>query len=203
MTSKNPLGCGLLTLSAIVGVATIAGFFFLIMGMVTDITSGGQRFVVPGSGLVKIEKAGKYSIFHETRSVIDGVVYTASELPSGMSISVYDTSGTPIPTTSSSGGTYTSGGYEGAAVLDVIFPEASDYTVTATVTSGTMSSPTVLSVSEGLMPKIMMAVFGGVSLMFIGLSVSTLAGIAGIVILLLGMRRNPANTPPNAPGTAR
>lgn len=202
MTSRKPLGCGLLILSALVGIATIVGFFFLIFGMLNDITSGGQRFVVPGSGVVHIEKAGKYSIFHETQSVIDGVIYHSNYLPSGMSITVTDAVGTPIPTMNSSGGTYSSGGYQGVAVLDVSFPEPGDYTVTATILSGEEAPLTVLSVSEGLMPKIMMTVFGGWSLMFLGLTVSSLSGIAGLVLLLLGLRKNRTFTPPNAPGNA-
>ena len=94
---KSKAGYWLAPVPFLLGLAIAAWVGF---GAAAEIGNAFTRFVVPGSGVVALEKPGTYTIFHETQSVVDGRVYSVKNVP-GMKVDVVpEAGGAPIPVTS-------------------------------------------------------------------------------------------------------
>jgi len=195
MWRRAPLGCGLLLVSGLTGLATVAGFLFLIFTQLQGMAAGAQRFTVPGVRTVQIASPGTYTLFHETTSLINGTIHLAPRAPASLQVQVTDATGAPVSVQATTGGSYSVGSYEGQALMDVRFPAAGSYTITVQVAPADGPGPWVMAVNEALGPKILGLVFGGVSLMLIGLTTSAITLVAGIIVLAL-QRRTAASLPP-------
>ncbi|HHU73040.1 MAG TPA: hypothetical protein GXZ28_00240 [Clostridiales bacterium] len=55
-------------------------FIVLIFGIFSSINAIGTQVVVPGSEIIELDKAGKYIIFHEYKSVVDGKIYSSNSI---------------------------------------------------------------------------------------------------------------------------
>jgi hypothetical protein len=64
--------------------AFIAGvvlfFVVLLFGILSSFNNVGHQVVVPGSGIIELDEAGNYNIFHEYRSIVDGKVYSSNSI---------------------------------------------------------------------------------------------------------------------------
>ena len=58
--------------SVFVFIAGVVLFFVvLLFGILSSFNNVGHQVVVPGSGIIELDEAGNYNIFHEYRSIVD------------------------------------------------------------------------------------------------------------------------------------
>jgi hypothetical protein len=62
----------------------IAGLILFIIVLISRIFSSvngiGTQVVVPGTEIIELNKTGKYNIFHEYKSVVDGKIYSSNSI---------------------------------------------------------------------------------------------------------------------------
>lgn len=136
-----------------------------------------QRVVVPGSGEIALEKPGRYTIYHESRSVVDGRVYDVDDV-AGLTVELVSAeTGETVPLGAPFGNTtYDLGGRSGRGVLAFEVDRPGAYRLSADYPGG--SGPeTVLAVGGGIGTRIAMTVVGSI----------TLAGGAFLLALGIGI----------------
>ena len=122
-----------------------------------------QRVVVPGSGEIAIDEPGRYTIYHESRSVVDGRVYDVEGV-AGLTVELVSAeTGETIPLEAPFGDTtYDFGGRSGRGVLAFDVDRSGDYRLSADYPGG--SGPeTVLAVGGGIGKRIAMTVVGAIA----------------------------------------
>jgi hypothetical protein len=170
----------------VAGAVAIAGFVaaaLYVLPRVGSIDEGLIRVVVPGNGILVLDKPGTYTIFHEKRSVVDGQFYASEAVPGLRVELVSDPGGAPVrvvePLTSTS---YSIGNREGASIFAFTVDQPGHYRLTTRMASGRA----VLAIGQGTFGAIFALVGGGLAIAFAGLAV---AGI--IVALALWQRSKP------------
>ena len=84
-------------------------------GGIADMVAGMHRVVVPGEANVDLD-AGKYTVFYEHHSVVDGATYATGNL-NGLRCSVHDQDGAEVTLTAPSASmTYSFGNHAGSAI---------------------------------------------------------------------------------------
>lgn len=135
------------------------------------------RVVVPGSTELTLDETGTYTIFHESDSVVDGKLYSASNI-SGLSVTVTADNGQQIavtvPNVSSS---YSMGGHNGKSVLAFDIASAGRYRLSALYANGRTEPQTVLAISRGFVGRLVGTILGVVF--------SILAGFGSALALVL------------------
>lgn len=131
------------------------------------------RFVVPGSGVVALEKPGTYTIFHETQSVVDGRVYAVKDVP-GMKVDVApEAGGAAVPVTAPNAhSTYSVGSSKGESLLAFTIAEPGRYRVTAAYNGGRNGPQTVLAVSSGIFGTLFRAILIVIGAVILGFALS-------------------------------
>jgi hypothetical protein len=100
---------------------------------------------VPANPLVTFDKAGTWTVFHESPSVLDGQTYNAP-LPDGTSVFLLGGPGDEIPMTPAVGSlTYDLAGRSGVAIGRLNVDNPGDYTLVVEYPPGAPSDPTVLA----------------------------------------------------------
>lgn len=94
----------------------------------------GTSIVAPGETTVTITKPGKYTLWHESKTMIDGqILRFPDDLPSGVTIRFSTkTAGTNFPFNLNNNASSESGGIRRVSVGNVTFPTPGDYQVTVT-----------------------------------------------------------------------
>ena len=105
-------------LAAVIFVAGWALFAVVLWKSLSGIGEGLQQVVVPGTAELNLPKPGKYTIFHEYKSVVSNRIYSMSQDISGLECSLrFKATGAPIKlSTSLTNSTYSVGGRSGASL---------------------------------------------------------------------------------------
>ncbi len=185
----------------VIGLAIIAVgiplFAILVFEGINKIISDGNltvsgdndlvQLVVPERVDIRLEKTGKYTIYHEYRSVIDNRVYAGSpqEIP-GLEIAlISETTRTPIPIEESSvSSTYTVGSRSGISLFDFNIDEPGIYELSAFYPDGQFEPKVVLAVGHGFVENMIWTVLQGLGVLF-----GTFAAGSTIVIMTFLKRR--------------
>ena len=149
------------------------------------------QLVVPGRGDIRLEKTGKYTIYHEYRSAIDNRVYSSPlQAISGLEIAlVSKTTGTPIPIDEPSvSSTYSVGSRSGISLFDFNIDEPGTYELSAFYPNGQLEPMLVLAVGHGFVGKIVWTVLQGV-----GILLGTFTAGSIIMIITFLKRREKGN----------
>lgn len=143
----------------------------------------GTQFTGPGELPVTIKKAGKYTLWHETKTIIDGQILTfADDLPSGTTFKVFkQPEGTSIPLTTAGSSSMESGGTRRVSVGDLVFDSPGEYRIV--VTGLNEKRPFYLDEAKFLKMFLTVLVCG-----FIGVSFFFAAIVSGIYILKTSKR---------------
>ncbi|HEX9327124.1 MAG TPA: hypothetical protein VF915_11435, partial [Reyranella sp.] len=75
--------------AGLIALAGFAGALFYLMPRLGAADSRMIRVVVPGTALLTLDKAGRYTIYHEKKSTVDGRYY-ASETVNGLRLRLAD-----------------------------------------------------------------------------------------------------------------
>ncbi len=151
-----------------------------------------QRVVVPGSAELTLEEPGRYTIYHESRSVVDGRVYDVADV-SGLTVELVSAeTGESVPLDSPGANTtYELRGRSGRGVLTFEVDRPGAYRLSAEYPAGG-GPETVLAVGKGLGTRIAMTVAGVIA---IGIG-SFLLAAAIAVVTFVRRRRAIRAAPP-------
>ena len=144
-----------------------------------------QRVVVPGSDELVLDEPGRYTIYHESRSVMGGRVYDVSDV-SGLTVELVSAeTGESIPLDAPGANTtYELRGRSGRGVLTFEVDRPGAYLLSAEYPAGA-GPETVLAVGRGLGTRIAMTVAGAIA---VGIG-SFLLAVAVVVVTCIRPRR--------------
>lgn len=151
------------------------------------------KILVPGSGVVQVDKPGPHVIWHEHRTVFEGRSYDVPErLPDGVQFRVSAPDGSPVPVRPSSSGTMSSGSVERTAAAEFEAPVAGRYSIAVQGPS----APRIVSVG----PDYFWPLFKSIGAAF----AAAVAGIgAGIALGLYAfLKQVPGSPTPTVPAGA-
>lgn len=149
------------------------------------------QLVVPSIEDITLEKTGRYTIYHEYRSVIGNKVYASSSQEiSGLEIVLVSrATGTPIPIEESSvSSTYSVGSRSGVSLFDFNIDEPGTYKLSAFYPDGQHEPRLVLAVGHGFVGKIIWTALQGIALLL-----GTFVAGSIIVIMTFLKRREKGN----------
>jgi len=182
-------------LAAVLAVlAGFAGGALLGYSKLETFTRGMQRIVVPGEAVLTLEP-GHYTIFHESESMIDGRIYSGTDV-SGLEVSVGPVRGgralalKPPGMTSS----YEIGGRAGRSVLAFDVAQPGAYRLVAGYPQGEAKSKAVLAVGQETAGGILSLVLSVIGIIFLGVAIA-------VLIAVMTYRRRRAALAPEQKGT--
>lgn len=156
--------------AAVVFVASAVGALWILLAGIGGIGDSVVRVVVPGVATLNLDEAGSYTIFHESRSVIDGVIYTADNV-NGLRVTLTaESSGKPVAITQPSMSShYSISGHEGASILAFDIAEPGRYRLSAAYDGAASRGRTVLAIEHGFVAKLLRTIAGTVATGLLGL----------------------------------
>jgi hypothetical protein len=154
------------------------GSFLLVR--IPEIGSGTHRVLAPGNEEITLAEPGEYTIFHESRSMMNGQVFNS---PSIVGLRILLTSvetGEQVPLGPTTGNfRYSYGSREGYSILGFKLEKAGRYRIATAFDDGYNTPRTVLAISKGFGFTLFTTIAGALGLAFGGL---ILAGILTVVI---------------------
>lgn len=148
--------------AAAVLAAGVVGFVLVLFLGLSGLSM--QRVVVPGSAELALEESGRYTIYHESRSVMDGRVYDVDDV-SGLTVELVSAeTGESVPLDSPGANTtYDLRGRSGRGVLTFEVDRPGAYRLSADYPAGG-GPETVLAVGKGIGTRIAMTVVGAIAI---------------------------------------
>lgn len=175
--------------AGLIALAGFAGALFYLMPRLGAADSRMIRVVVPGSTVLGLDKAGRYTIYHEKKSTVDGRYY-ASETVNGLRLRLADEAGTPVTLTEPAmAANYTIGGRTGTSIFAFAIDRPGRYRLSADLAGGRSEPKAVLAIGQGMLGEMFGLIFGTIAIAFGGL------GIAGAIVLVVLWRRSKAVEP--------
>jgi hypothetical protein len=160
----------------LVGMAAMAAF---LITRLMSMDSGLTRFVVPGEETLTLEP-GKFTIFHEPQSVVDGKIYSGGSL-GGMTITVAGPDGSDVPLAAAGSGRYSFSGHTGFAVFDFAAASAGKYVIAGRYADDAPGPQTVIAVGAGFLSGLLTTIFGSLGIAFGG---AIIAAIIDVRVLI-------------------
>jgi len=142
------------------------------------------RLVAPESKTVPLAR-GTYTVFSDSRAVIDGEIVISQGGLAGLRVSVRGANGREIPVEAASvGSRYNYGGVSGFAVMQFTIPESGNYTIEASYREKSASNRALLSIRKDFVGSLV-----GTILLTVGLSLAGAFLGVGIFLRTLWARR--------------
>jgi hypothetical protein len=176
--------------AGLVALASFAGALFYLMPSLTAADSQMIRVVVPGNATLTLDKAGRYTIYHEKKSTVDGRYY-ASETVSGLRLGLADeATGAPVKLTEPAvASSYAIGNKTGSSIFAFTIDRPGRYRLATDLAGGRSEPKAVLAIEQGMLGEMFSLVFGTMAIAFAGL------GVAGAIVLVVLWRRSKAVEP--------
>jgi hypothetical protein len=173
--------------AGLIALAGFAGALFYLMPRLGAADSRMIRVVVPGAAVLTLDKAGRYTIYHEKKSTVDGRYY-ASDTVNGLSLGlIAEATGASVkltePTTSAN---YTIGNKSGTSIYAFTIDRPGRYRLSATLAGGRGEPQAVLAIEQGMFGEMFSLIFGTMAIAFAGL------GVAGAIVLVVVWQRSKA-----------
>ena len=173
---------------AIISVAIGVGAFVSFLHLFRD---SGTSFIVPGEVSIDIRQAGKYTLWHEAKTMINGQILSfADDLPSGTTIKVVkQPEGTPVPLRSGGSGHMEKTGIRRVTVGSLTFTSPGHYRF---VVDG-LPEKRAFYLEQSKFAKVLLTIMLG----FLGMLVFFAAVGFGIYVLgQINAHRNPTPSQP-------
>ena len=168
--------------AGLIALAGVAGALLHVMPRLTAVDERMIRVVVPGGTVLTLDKAGRYTIYHEKKSTVDGRYY-ASETVNGLRLRFIDeATGAPVTLTEPAmAASYTIGNRTGTSIYAFTIDRAGRYRLAADLAEGRSEPKAVLAIEQGMLGEMFSLIFGTIAIAFAGL------GIAGAIVLVLSL----------------
>ena len=150
---------------SLAGIVSFVVFLFLHIGHTDD---DFITLVVPTSEDIVLSESGDYTIFHEYKSIVGGVVYSTTPEISGLLCTLTSKkTGTPVAILPSSASShYSLGSRKGESVFGFHIPEAGLYHFEAQYVRGQDGPKTVLTLSHEFVGNLLLTIFGSMGILF-------------------------------------
>lgn len=126
------------------------------------------RLVAPEAKTLRLSR-GKYTVFSDSRAVINGEIIISQGSISGLRVAVRSAGGREIPVEAVSvASRYSYGGQTGYAVLEFTIPEAGEYTIEATYREKSQNQRGLLSIRKEFLGGLLGSIFSAVLTSIIG-----------------------------------
>lgn len=158
----------------------IGAFVILFLaGIKLSIEKIDHQVVVPGSEKIELLEPGKYTIYIEYRSVVDGKVYEALGSIDGLTCSLMDSENNVFIKLNSSSvnSSYSLPGREGKSILDFEIDRPGTYELKGWFEAGSTKNKIVLAVGKGFASSLVFTILLSIGVL--------LAGIGGAIGLFL------------------
>jgi len=144
---------------------------------------------VPGEAVLTLEP-GHYTIFHESRSLVDGRIYSGTDV-SGLEVSLEPVHAGPALALQQPGmaSSYEIGGRAGRSVLAFDVAQPGEYRLVAGYPQGEAKSKAVLAVGRETVGGIVSLVLSVIGIIFLGVA------IAVLIVVMTYRRRRAALAP--------
>jgi hypothetical protein len=163
--------------------AALGGFIAMgafLMVRIPEITSGTQRVLAPGNEEITLDKPGEYTIFHETRSMLNGQVFNSTSIVGLRVLLTSVETGAQVPLgPTSMNSSYSFGSREGHSILGFKIDKPGRYRIATAFDDGQNAPRTVLAISKDFGVKLFTTIIGALGLAFGGI---ILAAILAVVI---------------------
>lgn len=170
-------------LIVLLGAVAAGVFLFTRLNQMADNLT---QVVVPGEATLTLTRPGSYMIFHERESVVDGRVYSSSNL-SGLRVTLRNAAGDRIPLSGPTASSrYNFGSRSGVGIFEFRIRQPGTYRLSASYDGGRTEPRTVLAVGTGFVMGLLVTIFGGLAFAFGGII------LAVIVALVVFVRRRKA-----------
>lgn len=175
-------------ISAVVGVGLAVAVLAVGLG---GFTRGLDQMIVPGEASVVLDDPGRYTVFLEHRSSVDGRVFDTGGIIPGLNVAVVSgASGRPVELRTPGATTeYSFGSRSGISVLEFSIDEPGTYVVAAQYPDGATGPEVVLAV--GRAPKIISTILGALG--------AVAMGVTGAVVTFVRRRRAKRRPLPRSP----
>jgi len=163
----------------VAGLIAIAGFvaaWLYLWPRLGAVDEGMIRVVVPGSATLDLVKPGKYTIFHERQSVVDGQFY-ASDSVAGLRVGlIAEGTNAPVRIEPGTSTSYSMGSRQGSSIFAFTIDRPGRYRLTTSLTNG----QAVLAIGQGMVGAIFSMVGMTIAIAFGGVAIAGI--IAGLTI---------------------
>ena len=137
----------------LVGASTLVvgvGLFALLLFLRIERYTPHIRAVVPGTHQISLDRSGKYTVFYEHRSVIEGRFYFTGDTLSGVLVRVAPAGdGEPIPLfRSAKSSSYDARGRAGGSILEFDIEEPGTYELTGVYPNNADMGDIVLAIGQ-------------------------------------------------------
>jgi hypothetical protein len=133
------------------------------------------QVVVPGDAELTLDP-GSYTIFHESRSMVDGRIFSVDSI-AGLGVSLASAADEPValaPASMSS--SYEFAGRSGSAVFNFEIGDPGVYRLSAAYGDGAAGPRTVLAVGKGFGGDILTTLLGALAIAFAGMGLAAAIG---------------------------
>lgn len=144
----------------------------LISGIFSSVNKINNQVIVPGTKTIELKEAGKYSIFFEYRSVIDGKVFETNNI-SGLMCTLRNTETDEFIKldNASVNSTYSVNGREGKSLFEFAINETGKYELKAWYETGD-GEEAVLAIGKGFGMALVRTIVTSIGTLFVSFGVS-------------------------------
>lgn len=173
--------------AGLIALAGFAGALFYLIPRLSAADSAMIRVVMPANAVLTLDKAGRYTIYHEKKSTVDGRYY-ASETVNGLQLLLTDeATRAPVALTEPAmAAKYTIGNKSGTSIYAFTIDRPGRYRLVGDFADARSASRAVLAIEQGMLGEMFSLIFGTIAIAFAGL------GIAGAIVLAVLWRRSKA-----------
>jgi hypothetical protein len=161
---RRPLSRGWYVVALIIGLAGWAGMASFLAVRLSGSTETMIRVLVPGETELRLNEPGRYTIFHEYQSTLEGRIYNVDSI-SGLRVSVRSRdSRTTVPLRPTTSSRYTVGGRAGRSVFAFDVPAPGAYVLAGAYSDGRREPQTVLAIDRGFVSGLFVTILGGIAM---------------------------------------
>jgi len=144
----------------------------LVKGIYSSVAGIDKQVIVPGTSVIELKETGKYIIYSEYRSVIDGKVFETDNINGLMcSLKKIDTGEFIELEEPSMNSTYSVGGREGKSIFGFNINETGKYELKAWYETDNYKE-SVLAIGKGFGKELIRTILLSIAIMFISLGTS-------------------------------
>ena len=159
--------------------------YFLITGIFSSVNGLNNRVIVPSTKTIELQEYGRYSIFFEYKSNIDGKVFMTNSINGLMCTLKNIETGEVIELNNSTVNShYSVSGREGTSIFDFTIKDAGKYEFKSWYESG-IGEDAVLAIGKGFGTNVLKTVILSICSLMIGIGLSL-----AIFIITLVKRKN-------------
>lgn len=167
----------------VAGVLAVAGVVGGLAYMAPRLAAADKetiRVIVPGSAVIELDQPGRYIIFHEYRSVVDGRLYESRSVD-GLQVTLEaEGSGAPVPLIPPGmSSQYEFGNRAGRSWLAFDIDRPGRFRLKASLANGATEPRQVLAISRGLIAGMFGLILTTMGIAFIGL------GLAALIVIVV------------------